>query len=70
MPPVQIGDKIRPLSGGGRQLRCGDETPLQHFLLIFAVEQQESRKQILDVPKQFINFPARLALAHRHPFLP
>jgi len=56
------------LRGGWRQLRGGDQASPQHFLLVFAVEQQESREQILNVPKQVVGFPAELALTGRHLF--
>jgi hypothetical protein len=49
-------------------LRGGDQASPQHFLLVFAVEQQESREQILNVPKQVVCFPAELAFSGRHPF--
>jgi hypothetical protein len=70
VPPIQTGDKIWPLAVRRRQLRGGDQTAPEHFLLVFAVEQQKSREQVLDIPKQILNIPTGLALAGRHPLPP
>jgi hypothetical protein len=70
MPAIQIGDKIGPLTGGWRQLRGGHQPAPQHFLLVFTVEQQQPREQILYVAEQIPDLAAGLALIRRHPFPP
>jgi hypothetical protein len=68
--PVQVGDEMGLLAGNRGQMRRRDQTAPQYLLLVFTVEQQQSREQILDVPKQGHDLAASFALTGRHPFPP
>jgi hypothetical protein len=58
------------LAGGWRQLRGRNQAMPEHFLLVFAVKQQQSWEQILNVLEQAFDFRESFAFVGRHPFPP